>query len=257
MQLFRDMSVGAKLYSAFGAVVALLCVCVVVALSSLSTLHAKSNSIGLNALPSVVAVDTINLDEATYRRTQLALLAFHAPAAQQAYEATLATTVGKLRVAFAAYGRLADGSGDVTAWHQAAASWQQYLTSSATAQPLIKAGRFTAATTALDGPNRLMFLAIGKQGAAWSALNAALAGRSVKSAGSAYTSARMQLLAVALVAVLAAMAVAFLLSRSIKRSVDLILERLTSLRDNCMAYVREGMDAFAAGDLTKRYAPVT
>jgi methyl-accepting chemotaxis protein len=56
---------------------------------------------------------------------------------------------------------------------------------------------------------------------------------------------------------LVAVGIAFLVSRQIKQGVDVVLDRLTSLREHCTNYIREGLEAFASGDLTHAYEPVT
>jgi methyl-accepting chemotaxis protein len=54
-----------------------------------------------------------------------------------------------------------------------------------------------------------------------------------------------------------AIGIAFAVSRQIKSGVDVVLDRLRSLQDHCTTYLREGLEAFASGDLTKGYEPVT
>jgi methyl-accepting chemotaxis protein len=91
----------------------------------------------------------------------------------------------------------------------------------------------------------------------WGQLNVALGAAQVTSNASTYSSAQTLGIGLLALAVLTGLAIAFMVSRSIKRAVDVVLERLSSLRDNCMSYVREGLEALKRGDLTHAYAPVT
>ncbi len=74
---------------------------------------------------------------------------------------------------------------------------------------------------------------------------------------STYSSSRTQTIVLLVVTLLLGLGVAFLVSRSIKQTVDVVLDRVTSIRERCMTYLREGLEAFAGGDLTRRYEPVT
>jgi methyl-accepting chemotaxis protein len=61
----------------------------------------------------------------------------------------------------------------------------------------------------------------------------------------------------ALIALLVAATLAYIITRSIKKNVDVVIDRLRSLQDNCLTYIRDGLQALAGGDLTNRYYPVT
>jgi methyl-accepting chemotaxis protein len=71
------------------------------------------------------------------------------------------------------------------------------------------------------------------------------------------SSAQQTMIVVGVIAVLIGIAAAFLLTRAIKRGVLVVLDRLQSLQTRCVAYVREGLEAFAERDLTRTYTPVT
>ncbi|MGA2925653.1 MAG: hypothetical protein ABSG43_06575 [Solirubrobacteraceae bacterium] len=77
------------------------------------------------------------------------------------------------------------------------------------------------------------------------------------SAGTAYTHALLLELFGAGVSVLLGIGIALSVSGSIKRRVDVVLSRLRSLEDHCLTHVGDGLEAFARGDLTHSYEPVT
>jgi methyl-accepting chemotaxis protein len=77
------------------------------------------------------------------------------------------------------------------------------------------------------------------------------------SAQSASATAQKVAIIAALLAVLLAAAIGFVIARGIKRGVDVVLERLTMLQDNCATDLRVGLEGMADGDLTNRITPVT
>ena len=72
----------------------------------------------------------------------------------------------------------------------------------------------------------------------------------VKSNASTYSSAKTIGIVLLAITVLLGLGIAFLVSRSIKSAVDVILERLSSLRDKCAQNLKAGIEALATGDLT-------
>ena len=80
--------------------------------------------------------------------------------------------------------------------------------------------------------------------------NLVWASEKVKSNASTYSSAKTIGIALLVIAVLLGLAIAFLVSRSIKSAVDVVLDRLSSLRDKCATNLKAGIEALAKGDLT-------
>ena len=60
-----------------------------------------------------------------------------------------------------------------------------------------------------------------------------------------------------LISALLGFGIAFLISRSIQRSVADVLDRLKSLSDHCVAGLRDGIAAISRGDLTAEVVPAT
>jgi len=78
-----------------------------------------------------------------------------------------------------------------------------------------------------------------------------------KNNGSAQATAHVLMIAITLIGVLIAVAAAFLVSRSIKQGVDVVLDRLRMLRDRCATSLNTGIGALAKGDLTVPAQAVT
>jgi methyl-accepting chemotaxis protein len=89
------------------------------------------------------------------------------------------------------------------------------------------------------------------------AINANAAERFKNEVDSTASSSRTAIIVLLLVAAAVGFALAFVVARGIGRSVRDVLDRLTKLRDNCIAGLRGGIEAVAAGDLTVEVVPTT
>jgi methyl-accepting chemotaxis protein len=97
----------------------------------------------------------------------------------------------------------------------------------------------------------------GEQAAALSGALNGLADAEVRAAEASAASGRRQIIVVALIALLAGVALAARVVRSVTRPVALLDDRLTSLDENCLTDLADGLEATASGDLTRHVTPVT
>ncbi|MEA2146671.1 MAG: methyl-accepting chemotaxis protein [Solirubrobacteraceae bacterium] len=258
MNLLRNLSIAGKLLAGFGAVLALTVTLGAVMLVEVASVNAGGVRIGRNALPSVARIDRIALDAST-NRYQLAQLmlepASRAPVELALISASQTQVIASLR----AYRTMvAPHTQDSALWHQVQSEWAAYLQVTAGAARLVGDTREAQAkqdmlirTTA----SRFEHLkaTIGR----WSQVNADIASRQLAANASTYRVARALGIALLLASVLLGAGIALLVSRSIQRRVAVVLTTLKSLSENCIASIREGMVALAAGDLTRRYAAAT
>ena len=258
IQLFRNLSIRGKLFAGFGAVLAVTVILGVVMLSEISSVNSGGVAIASN-LPSVQNIGKIGLNAASSRYEIGQSMLETNPAKVTTNVAELAGFNAAASKLLAAYGSLASPGRDTTLWHSVQGQWAAYLQATSQASALAQNHSNAAAPlqTALVNNTVQRFAALQKTIVAWQQVNTQSAAQDVTANASTFSSAQTIGIALLVLAVLTGLIIAFLLSRSIKRNVDLVLERLTSLRDYCMGFVREGMEAFAAGDLTKRYEPVT
>jgi methyl-accepting chemotaxis protein len=258
MRFFRDLSVRGKLFGGFGAVLALTLVLGLVLLSQLSTVNNGGVFIGTSALPSVEAAKQIAFDATDYRRAQLAAMIDRT-------SATIAADLGKAHAdaaeangLLASYRSLVSNPTDRSAWQSARQDWASYIAHTTFMNKL-------ALSTNLSGV--VMFRALAQtkpeflhllgELKTWAADNARWGQEKVKSNASAYSAAQAIGIILIVLASLVGAAIAFLVSRVIKRGVDQVLDRMSSLEGHCVASVTEGLNAFAEGDLTRTYHPVT
>jgi methyl-accepting chemotaxis protein len=253
-QRLRDMSVRAKLFGSFGTVIVLALVMGVVLLAELSSVNNGGKTIGGNALPSVHTIDQIATTTAGLDGLADAYPDFTAKIQKQiaALEVTDETTVDKL---FAHYKTFIDGPTDRAFFDKAYSEWTAYRQS-----PLKVAAAASQGTAALQAlltkaytPYSALQTTVGK----WAALQVAQANTELKNNDNSYSTAELIGIILLIVVAVLGIGVAWLLSSNIKRGVDVILDRLKSLEEHCLTYVRDGLRAFQDGDLTNRYHPVT
>jgi len=178
------------------------------------------------------------------------------PSARAAQEQSAAQDARTLDTDLRNYARLASPGQDTTDYHSVQAQWAMFKTANG---PLLSSTvRESPATSALvlklDTQNLTPLQTLV---ASWSGVNQKVAAAGSQTSASTYSSARTLGIGLLVLAIAVGLAIAFLLSSSIKRGVDVVLDRLRSLQDDCATYVREGLEAFASGDLTKGYEPVT
>ncbi len=255
-QRLRDMSLRTKLFASFGIVIALAVVMGVVLLSEMSSVNGGGAQVGSRALPSIETIDSIRYWEADYRVDQLWNItstdAHNGALAQSAMQSARS----KVASYFTQYRALVSNARDAQFAASAQSEWNAYLTGSAALSDpnaSTKSSRTVALVNTTDSAYRRLTVTLTN----WHQLNKSQASAQVAADKSTYSSAQVVGIALLLVVAVIGLVVAWLLSASVKRNADLVIERLGSLRDNCLEFVRDGLRALASGDLTNRYAPVT
>ncbi|WP_051221577.1 methyl-accepting chemotaxis protein [Conexibacter woesei] len=74
---------------------------------------------------------------------------------------------------------------------------------------------------------------------------------------SSYKSGRDAIIITLIVAILAGVAISFVVASRMARRIRLVVDRLAMLRDNCATELRQGLNRFSQGDLTQDVVPVT
>jgi methyl-accepting chemotaxis protein len=257
MRFLRDLSVRGKLFGGFGAVLALTAVMGVVLLAELGTVNSAGATIGTQAVPSIDAIGVIARDAADFRRAQLkVVLAGGGEGAAQATSDVASDTAAveaTLKTYAAHY--VADDA-DRRFLRTAEAQWGSLKSQTARLQSLAR-GTANQAADALVTATVPTFKGLAKTLAGWTAYNNAIVKRMLRDNTRTYSGARTIGIGLIALAVVLGLGIAFAVSRSIKQRIDVVLERLQMLQDKCMTYVRDGLEALAGGDLTRRYEPVT
>jgi methyl-accepting chemotaxis protein len=260
MDFLRNLSIRGKLFAGFGSVLALTVILGVVMLSQISSVNSGGVQIATNDMPSVVAINQIGTDVAVARIDQAQAMLDTDPArvaADFAAYANDATAADKL---LATYGMMVTpGTQDGPLWRTARSEWDAYeqVTSGAKALAQNESVAGQAKQNALIAGTGSRFTQLRATIVRWTQVNDAVAASQAAGNASTYSFARLLGIVLLVVTVVIGAVIAFALSGSIKRRVDSVLATLASLRDHCMNDIKEGMEAFSRGDLTRRYAPVT
>jgi methyl-accepting chemotaxis protein len=254
-KLSENLSVRAKLLGGFGVVLVVTAVMGIVLLAQLSTVNTGGDQIGTNSLPSVHTIDLISEQASGMNGAADAYPEFPAKIQAQivGLEQTYAAEVNKLLHTYST--TMVSGAADQHFLALAITEWAAYE-----AQPLkieAAAKQGAAAVQALLSKTYVSYSALQATLAKWSTEQVAEANAQLKSNHSTYNSARLIGIVLLIVAILIGLGIAITLSGSIKARLDLVLQRIRSLQEGDVSYVREGMQAFAAGDLTQRYESIT
>jgi methyl-accepting chemotaxis protein len=250
------LTVRNKLFAGFGAVLALLVVGEVVALTQMGGINDKGHTVGHTDLPSIKTIGTVATHESEYRTAQMRIAAVSTAADRDVARGLMNQANAGVDKGFSDYEKLIASEQDRATWSKAQDAWKAYLSATDRVTTLADAGRRTEAVDALLAA-KPAFDAAGKGLRDWAAVNEEAAHRDVSAADSTYSHASTLMIILALAATMIGAAVAFFLSRSLSRGVNDVLDRLTRIHDNCATELTSGLEAMAAGDLTLRIAPST
>ena len=256
MHMFRDLSVRAKLFGGFGAVLALAVIVGVVLLAQMGTVDSGGVYLGTNAVPSVKTIGLLDAAFGDYRVAQMDYVLETDRAAKQQLVAEWNATDARIQKDFTEYQSAFTNATDKKDWSTVKSEWAAYRAKTASLQAVGATGD-NAASLALIRGSKASFDQASTTIDKWRTDNVGWAQDKVTSNASTFSSAKTIGIVLLVILALVAMAIAFLVSRSIKSAVDVILERLSSLRDKCATNLKAGIEALANGDLTVPVKAVT
>jgi methyl-accepting chemotaxis protein len=244
MHRLRTMSVRAKLFAGFGAVLALLLVLVAVAVNQMGGIKDRAGFVSGTVVPSSTAVGQMELQVDSLVRHQREFLGTTGPDKRSVLRET-----GKDRAAFlrtlADYQRV---TGDAQAASLLRGQFTRYVAGTAGLARAAGHGRAAGETVLAD--NDALFSKIEAELAHLASQRNAVAVQSADKVRASYSLAETIIYVIGAIAVLLGIGVAWFLGRLIRRSVQAVLECLSSLSGSCAANLKAGLEAMAAGDLT-------
>jgi methyl-accepting chemotaxis protein len=258
LRFFRDLSVRGKLFGGFGVVLALTITLGIVLIVQIGSVNAGGVYIGTNSMPSVRATKQIGLDITDYRRAQLQALMERSPSLITADLAQARTDATDIATLLKNYGSMISNATDQHLLRDVAQQWSAYQSNTSQLNtmahdPNLSVSMMAAATDR----TQQTFLNLQQETNTWANDNIQWGDQQVESNASTYSTARTLGIGLLLLVVAVGLGIAFLVSRSIKRAVDVILNRLASLCENGMTWLADGLQAFARGDLTLSFTPFT
>ncbi len=257
MRFFRDLSVRAKLFGGFGVVLVLAVVVGVVLLSQMGSINAGAVYIGDNALPSTQMIGQIDRDVVDYRRAQLRYALEFQPSYKNAQTRAWAADDADIGSVLGKYASVAfTNAQDRQFWQSVKNQWSAYKQQTAT-YAVVAGGSDPRAGLPIIHASDSAYKQLAQTLITWQTENIKWADQNLKSDASTYSSAKTLGIGLLVLLGLVAVGIAFLVSRQIKQGVDVVLERLISLRDKCATELKAGIEALAHGDLTVPVKAVT
>ena len=231
MQRVRDLSIGRKLAGGFGLSVLLSILLGVVLLIELGSVNAGGVYVATNSVPSIQVIDQIRADENNYRANQLGNIANTSEAASQGFIATINRDAAQVQSDFHRYAAsLVSNARDSRLMTTALDQWNTYV--AATTRLNLAATNFTQPQTVkMVNNTRTQFESLVQAIQQWDDLNNGLVSAKTAANASTFNSARLLgLLLLLLVAVLSG-AVAWAITRTVKRGTDQILRAADAIAE--------------------------
>jgi methyl-accepting chemotaxis protein len=256
MNRLRDLPIAGKLGAGFGAVILLMVIIALTALSRLGASDADVRYVGANAMPSVELIAGVKTSAFDYHGVALEEVLAVDPEEMPELDGELAAAETNVSKSLERYRSLVSDPRDRALYEKTASAWKTYLslidgfTDSA---HKLKGEEASERLDKGDDAFDATLVAIDK----WQAYKDKIAAQTVQQSHATYKSSRTLMLALLLAAVALGVGIAVAITRQVKRVVSVVLERLGMLRDNCATDLRAALQGLAEGDLTHTVTPVT
>ena len=255
---FADLSVSKKLYGLGGGLIGLMVLMGVLAVVNLSSAATQAHDMYQNATVPIEQLSTVRADLGAVDPdlAKVALATSGVPQDVQSFQLDSAA----LQRAMAVYASGSLSSGEQRVYAQYRTLWPQYTATAAAISKLALAGTTQdrqAASSLYYSKGAPLNNTLDGFAAQLIKINDGQAGTDSRSISSNSSSSKTLTIIVLVLSVLFGAGLAFAVSRSIKRGVVTILDRLSSLRDKCATNLKAGIEALATGDLTVPVVAVT
>lgn len=218
MKGLKDMSLSRKLYSSFGIVIALLLTLFGVAFWGLNGLTSATHTITQQSLPKVIAGLTLKFDGADLNGWQTGYVLDRGKSRPDFEKATATFQAG-----LAQLGKVSKDSQDIAAAAAVKADFENFMQLDASVWAAIQAKNFTKAEQIALGPEIVSYNALSKSLDGYVAQAQQERVVSTASFDSTKSTSMTIMLVVALLAILLAMGIAWVITRGIKLSVAPLL----------------------------------
>jgi len=253
---FKNLPIAARLAGGFGLVVALLVAVGLIGIAGVGKVGDRADTIGHDSLPSAESVLRLQMVAAEYRRQQYQYILDDEAEERAEFREHLDELRADASDSLGSYERLVSNAEDRKLFEDFSTAWNGYVEDTKELTSLADAGEVEEATEVLEGTEK-PFAGLAATNARWVALNDKSAAAALAEVKATQSSSGRTIVALLIVAVLLSAAIAFVVSRQIKRTVGVILDRLGLLRDNDTKDLREALEALGRGDLTVSVTPVT
>jgi methyl-accepting chemotaxis protein len=250
--LLRNLSVARKLALAFGVVLLLIAAQTGVSLWGLSQVAAAGNHINSDITPKVMAGEKLAATVGDMHFSQAEYVADHGGSRKNFLD-----DAGTYEQAFHTAQSLSTDPNDRAGLQKVAARYAAFRAIDGQVYRDVRAGRQAQAVALVKGRSNDSVDALSSQIEDFVHQLEGDQADSVAAAASTHSSAQTLAIGLAAGALVLCIAIAFVLTRYLTRSVGRVGERLRSLTSNCAASLERGLRAIAQGDLTVDAVPVT
>jgi methyl-accepting chemotaxis protein len=249
---FRNLSLGRKLYSSFGLIVAMLLVVFGVAFWGMTGLASATHAITGVSAPKVIHGLTLKFDGADVNGWQTGYVLDRGQS-----RAPFLKSVSTFQTELKTVQGLSTDSHDTAAAGAVVKTFDRFMRLDQTVWAAVRAKDYAKAQQVALGPEIAAYNQLSKSLDAYVAQAQQERVDKLAVFNSTKSSSMLIMIIVALTAVLAASGIAFVITRGIKRSVAPVLDRLKMLQERCTTDLRKGLELMARGDLTFVVTPVT
>jgi len=244
------LTLGAKLFGGFAAILALMVVLGLLAITKMGSIADGARTINEDIVTSVSLVDDIARDTQIVRKDQFRHAAELDAETMREIERDLAKDEKLVAGHFANYEKLVgDDEADRRLFERVQGEWRAYLEGSEPFLAFSRADRSREALEVLSDTTedfQTLEASIGE----WAEANDKTGDATYAAAQGTYEGARVLTIILLLGALLLGAGLAFVIVRAVRRSVSDVLERLTVLQERDATELAAALDAMADGDLT-------
>ncbi len=251
----RDLSVRWKLLGLAGILVGFMVISGVLGIVNISSSASKGDDLYQNATVPIEQLELVETSLGNVDSDLLKSFSTRGNAAQygQAFQADSTA----LEQAFRAYRGSSLSGTELSNAQQFQSLWTQYRAAGESVVELAGKGETQSANSAYFGKAASLNGQLDQTLGQLVKVNDGQAGIDVQAIKANQSLSTTLTIVVLILSVLIGGALAFFVSRAIKRTVDEVLNRLSSLRDHCATNLKAAIEAMAAGDLTIPVTPVT
>ncbi|NJN98536.1 MAG: HAMP domain-containing protein, partial [Anaerolineales bacterium] len=240
-----------KLLGSFLFIIVIMMGLGVFALMQLDQTNDRTLLIGQNTVPSIRAMDEIELMINQYRRYQLRHVIATTAAEMEEQEAGMTGAEVELNQLFKAYEPLVSDDQDRALLEEVKSHWQAYQTASSAFLAPSRELNTEAAAQALkgDAEKTLNDLATAVQN--WQEYNVQLANQSLDASEAAYAISQNWIIGIVVGAALAGLGIAFYLARSLSNAAKQMVQTAEQIAQTDLPTLAGLTAAIAGGDLTQ------
>ncbi|MFN8124822.1 MAG: methyl-accepting chemotaxis protein [Thermoleophilia bacterium] len=245
--MLRRIRVGQRLIAGFTLLILAVVAATGVGIWKMSTMKDKADFIAENPLVATAILGDLNKAVAHYRLAQLEHILATDPQAVSVQEARLKEEAATVDKALKDYAPTIASAEDKALFDKVSADWAEYQRVTEEAIALDNAGKDARARDLLAVEGTKVFDRMDEDVTAWIVLNDGLAKSAISGTQSAFSAAKVLLFAFVVIAVLAGIGLALLITRSITGPLTQLRERLAQVGDGDLT-VR--LDVDGADELT-------